>query len=117
MTGRTRRGSAFGAVSVLFGWYTAAACAFLAWAMSLPEVNPGGQCTGIGWGCALPPQDGALFAASMFGPPIAVVALLVGALVAKVLTERRGSDSLKHGSLAAAAGLLSAGAAGLVWAV
>ena len=101
MTSRTRRGSALGAVSVLFGWYASVVFAFLAWALSLPAM----------------PKDSALFTAAMYGPPIAVVALFIGALVAKVLTDRRGSDSLKHGSLAAVAGLLSAGAAGLVWAV
>ncbi len=43
----------------------------------LPDTNADGQCTGLGWGCTLPPSDLALFLGILAVPTLFVVGALV----------------------------------------
>ena len=49
----------------------------LAGHLLLPDSNPGGQCEGIGFGCAPAPNDGVVFLGFM-ASPFLVIAGLVG---------------------------------------
>ena len=58
----------------------------------LPRTNPTGQCTGIGFGCTLPPADGVLLLGMIAAPVlllVGLVACVVIAVVTAVVTARR----------------------------
>ncbi|MGO4597571.1 hypothetical protein [Terrabacter sp. 2RAF25] len=57
---------------------------------SLPTTNPGGQCSGIGFGCTPPPADAVVLLA-MFAAPVLLLAGLVVCIVIAVVRARRRS--------------------------
>ena len=76
------------AVAWVFGVHVA--LAVLAWAGTflLADANAGGQCEGIGFGCALTARDTARFALMFLGVPALVVTLLISLVVIAVATRQ-----------------------------
>lgn len=60
------------------------------WFVMAPDTNPGGQCSGLGFGCTLTPHDFAAFAGAIVVAPLTVVVVVV-TLVVRVVRIGRGS--------------------------
>ena len=68
----------------------AVCAAWALWFMTAPDTNPGGQCSGLGFGCTLTPHDFAAFAGAIVVAPLSVI---VGAvtLIVRIVRIGRGS--------------------------
>ena len=106
-TRRSSRGSLLVVLALLALW-----TAWGLWFTVAPDVNPGGQCSGLGFGCTLTPHDFAAFAGAIVVAPLSVVVLAV-TLVVRVVRIRRGSARTVWDVVVAAL-LLGAGAVWLV---
>ncbi len=84
-TRRSSHGSLIVLVVLLALW-----AAWGLWFTLAPDVNPGGQCSGLGFGCTLTPHDFAAFAGAIVVAPLSVVVLAV-TLVVRVVRIGRGS--------------------------
>ncbi|MEO7268954.1 MAG: hypothetical protein ABIW49_07095 [Knoellia sp.] len=85
-TRRSSRGSLIALVVLLALW-----AAWGLWFSLAPDVNPGGQCSGLGFGCTLTPHDFAAFAGVIVVAPLSVVVLAV-TLAVRLVRIGRGSD-------------------------
>lgn len=56
--------------------------------LAAPTENPGGQCSGIGFGCTLTPHDSLVFLGLLVGLPALVCALVLASIVAGILLRR-----------------------------
>lgn len=60
------------------------------WFTTAADVNPGGQCSGLGFGCTLTPHDFAAFAGAIVVAPLSVVVVAI-TLVVRIVRINRGS--------------------------
>lgn len=82
-------------------------CWGFAWVVA-PDVNSGGQCEGIGFGCTPTPQD-SLALAAVFAAPALIGTVLLGTVVALVVDRARWLPRLGGialGTLSALCGLV-----------
>jgi len=84
-TRRTPHGSLIALVVLVALW-----AAWALWFTTAPDTNPGGQCSGLGFGCTLTPQDFAAFAGAIVVAPLSLIVAAV-TLVVRVVRIRRGS--------------------------
>ncbi|MFC7492337.1 MULTISPECIES: hypothetical protein [unclassified Knoellia] len=82
------------------------------WLLTAPDSNPGGQCSGLGFGCTLTPHDLAAFAGIIVVAPLSALTLVV-TLVVRIVRIGRGSPRTVWDVVL---GVLLLGA-GLVWLV
>jgi len=104
-TRRTPRGSLIVLLALAALWV-----AWGLWFTMAPDTNPGGQCSGLGFGCTLTPHDLAAFAAVIVVAPVSVLVVAV-TLVVRIVRIRRGSPRTVWDVLLGALLLL----AGVVW--
>ena len=55
----------------------------------LPDHNASGQCTGIGFGCTLPPAEGVVLLGYLAALPLIVLGLVACVVIAVVQSRRR----------------------------
>lgn len=84
-TRRSSRGSLIVLVILMALW-----AAWGLWFTMAPDTNPGGQCSGLGFGCTLTPHDFAAFAGAIVVAPLSVFVAAV-TLVVRIVRIGRGS--------------------------
>ncbi|EAP99079.1 hypothetical protein JNB_02885 [Janibacter sp. HTCC2649] len=84
-TRRRPRGSLVVLIVLVALW-----AAWLLWFTTAPDTNPGGQCSGLGFGCTLTPHDLAAFAGAIVVAPLSALVVAV-TLVVRVVRIGRGS--------------------------
>lgn len=55
----------------------------------LPDHNESGQCTGLGFGCTLPPADAVVFLGYLAAVPLLILGAVVCVIIAAVQSRRR----------------------------
>lgn len=83
---RTPSGSLTVLVVLLLLW-----AVWARWFTTAPDTNPGGQCSGLGFGCTLTPHDFAAFVGIIVVAPLTVV-VVAATLVVRMVRIRRGSS-------------------------
>ena len=58
----------------------------------LPDHNASGQCTGLGFGCTLPPADAVVFLAYLAALPLLLLGVVACLVIAAVQSRRRNRD-------------------------
>ncbi|MEV4617814.1 hypothetical protein AB0J74_03730 [Asanoa sp. NPDC049573] len=73
------------------------ALVLLGWAGTylLPDQNTDGQCTGLGFGCALTPRDTARFAIMFIGIPALTVTALISLVVIAVWPKKNAPGAIR----------------------
>ncbi|GAA1735843.1 hypothetical protein [Brachybacterium phenoliresistens] len=85
-----RPGRGWGAALTVLGVLALAVLLYGLAILVAPTENPGGQCSGIGWGCTLTPHDSLVFLGVIIGLPALVSALVLSSIAAGVLVRRTG---------------------------
>jgi len=75
---------------IVLGLLLALWAGWLLWWVAAPDRNPGGQCSGLGFGCTLTPHDFAVFAGVIVVAPLSALAIVV-TLVVRAVRIGRGS--------------------------
>lgn len=90
MTTMSTRPAPRGSLIVLIGLALLWA-AWALWFVIAPDTNPGGQCSGLGFGCTLTPHDFAAFAGAIVVAPLSVLVAAV-TMVVRIVRINRGSS-------------------------
>lgn len=84
-TSRPARGSLIVLICLIGVWLL-----WSLWFTMAPDINPGGQCSGLGFGCTLTPRDFAQFAGAIVVAPLSIFVAAI-TLVVRIVRIGRGS--------------------------